>query len=113
MSSAFPAGGPSKISVNTTSASSRSTILCAVVDPTNPPPTTVTFFRLIAFSFLNRNPRESRPSRGQFWLGYPAALLYRAHPTRSSSIRAAEQRLSLFRFRIFLTQTLLPRQSYF
>src|SRR5262249_155841 len=54
MSSAFPAGGPSKISVNTTSASSMSAILCAVVDPTNPPPTTVTFFRAISslFPFL-------------------------------------------------------------
>src|SRR5260370_24942852 len=51
MSKAFPAGGPSKISVNTTSASSISTIRCAVVDPTNPPPTTVTFFRLIVLSF--------------------------------------------------------------
>src|SRR5215831_2927306 len=51
MSRALPAGGPSKISVNTTSASSKSTILCAVVDPTKPPPTTVTFFRLIFFSF--------------------------------------------------------------
>src|SRR5262252_11149 len=50
MSSAFPAGGPSKISVSTTSASSISTIRCAVVDPTNPPPTTVTFFRLIFLS---------------------------------------------------------------
>src|SRR5260221_4082566 len=47
----LPAGGPSKISVNTTSASSISTIRCAVVDPTNPPPTTVTFFRLIVLSF--------------------------------------------------------------
>src|ERR1700760_1378274 len=50
MSSALPAGGPSRISVNTTSASSRSTMRCAVVEPTNPPPTTVTFFRLILFS---------------------------------------------------------------
>src|SRR5256885_2338779 len=49
MSSAFPAGGPSKMSVNTTSASSMSAIRCAVVEPTNPPPTTVTFFRLILF----------------------------------------------------------------
>src|SRR6266481_6658184 len=47
MSSALPAGGPSKMSVRTTSASSRSTMRCAVVDPTNPPPTTVTFFLLM------------------------------------------------------------------
>src|SRR5215468_2778620 len=47
MSSALPAGGPSRISVSTTSPSSLSTIRCAVVDPTKPPPTTVTFFRLI------------------------------------------------------------------
>src|SRR4029077_14031684 len=47
MSSALPAGGPSRISVSTTSASSRSTIRCAVVDPTKPPPTTVTLFLLI------------------------------------------------------------------
>src|SRR6266852_5341281 len=47
MSNAFPAGGPSRMSVRTTSASSISTIRCAVVDPTNPPPTTVTFFLLI------------------------------------------------------------------
>src|SRR5712664_1833300 len=47
MSSALPAGGPSKMSVSTTSASSRSTIRCAVVDPTKPPPTTVTFFLLM------------------------------------------------------------------
>src|ERR1700760_3440988 len=52
MSSAFPAGGPSRMSVNTTSASSRSTMRCAVVDPTNPPPTTVTFFRLILISVI-------------------------------------------------------------
>src|SRR4029077_8154969 len=43
------AGGPSKMSVNTTSASSMSAMRCAVVEPTNPPPTTVTFFRLILF----------------------------------------------------------------
>src|SRR5438093_457054 len=47
MSSPFPAGGPSKISVSTTSASSLSTMRCAVVDPTKPPPTTVTFFLLM------------------------------------------------------------------
>src|SRR4029077_18340541 len=47
MSSALPAGGPSKMSVSTTSANSMSTIRCAVVDPTNPPPTTVTFFLLM------------------------------------------------------------------
>src|ERR1700730_12101048 len=51
-SSALPAGGPSRMSVKTTSASSRSTIRCAVVDPTKPPPTTVTFFLLIAISPL-------------------------------------------------------------
>src|SRR5271154_5471960 len=50
MSSALPAGGPSKISVITTSASSMSTMRCAVVDPTNPLPTTVTFFLLIRSS---------------------------------------------------------------
>src|SRR5580698_7141921 len=50
MSSALPAGGPSRISVNTTSANSRSTMRCAVVEPTNPPPTTVTFFLLILIS---------------------------------------------------------------
>ena len=50
MSSALPAGGPSRMSVSTTSASSRSTMRCAVVEPTNPPPTTVTFFRMSAFS---------------------------------------------------------------
>src|SRR6266566_4670452 len=47
MSSALPAGGPSRMSVSTTSASSISTIRCAVVDPTNPPPSTVTFFLLM------------------------------------------------------------------
>src|SRR5579885_3041179 len=47
MSTALPEGGPSRLSVSTTSASSRSTMRCAVVGPTNPPPTTVTFFRLI------------------------------------------------------------------
>src|SRR5882724_6002113 len=47
----LPAGGPSRISVSTTSASSISTIRCAVVDPTNPPPTTVTFFRICPFSY--------------------------------------------------------------
>src|SRR5580658_6851820 len=46
ISSALPAGTPSKMSVNTTSARPASRILCAVVDPTNPPPTTVTFFRI-------------------------------------------------------------------
>src|SRR5271157_6510555 len=50
MSSAFPCGDPSKMSVSTTSASSRSTIRTASVDPTNPPPTTVTFFLLIFLS---------------------------------------------------------------
>src|SRR6266568_835818 len=54
MSSALPAGGPSKISVNTTSASSRSTMRCAVVDPTNPPPTTVTFFLLMPLLVTNK-----------------------------------------------------------
>src|SRR5260370_27014892 len=53
MSSALPAGGPSKMSVNTTSASSRSTMRCAVVDPTNPPPTTVTFFLLMPLLIRN------------------------------------------------------------
>src|SRR5712692_1157585 len=56
MSSALPAGTPSKMSVKTTSASSRSTMRCAVVDPTNPPPTTVTFFllmpRLVSWKIL-------------------------------------------------------------
>ncbi len=50
MSSALPAGGPSKMSVSTTSASSMSTMRCAVVDPTNPPPTTVTFLRIPSLS---------------------------------------------------------------
>src|SRR6266849_6209329 len=54
MSSALPAGGPSKMSVNTTSASSRSTMRCAVVDPTNPPPTTVTFFLLMPLLIPNK-----------------------------------------------------------
>src|SRR6266478_310223 len=54
MSSALPAGGPSKMSVNTTSASSRSTMRCAVVDPTNPPPTTVTFFLLMPLLVSNK-----------------------------------------------------------
>src|SRR5437879_4656179 len=56
MSKAFPAGGPSKMSVNTTSASSISTMRCAVVEPTKPPPTTVTFFRIR----LSPYRRESR-----------------------------------------------------
>src|SRR5271169_5534197 len=63
MSSALPAGGPSRISVSTTSASSRSTIRCAVVDPTNPPPTTVTFFRMRAFSCIGQNESELRQER--------------------------------------------------
>ena len=46
MSSALPAGMPSKMSVTTTSAKPLSTMRCAVVEPTNPPPTTVTFFRI-------------------------------------------------------------------
>src|ERR1700726_659071 len=46
MSSALPAGEPSRISVSTTSARPLSTIRCAVVEPTNPPPTTVTFLRI-------------------------------------------------------------------
>src|SRR5437867_7718411 len=49
MSRALPAGGPSRMSVSTTSASSMSTIRCAVVEPTNPLPTTVTFFLLMVF----------------------------------------------------------------
>src|SRR5690348_2098748 len=48
-SRAFPAGTPSRISVMTTSASPRSTIRCAVVEPTNPPPTTVTFLRMYKY----------------------------------------------------------------
>src|SRR6266478_7047677 len=72
MSSAFPAGGPSRMSVNTTSASSMSAMRCAVVEPTNPPPTTVTFFLLIfvvcpllfrychAFHIFNDRGRERR-----------------------------------------------------
>ena len=68
MSSALPAGGPSKISVNTTSASSKSTMRCAVVDPTKPPPTTVTFFLLmlplasneIIFSEFSASPASLR-----------------------------------------------------
>src|ERR1700738_376229 len=51
ISSPLPAGGPSRISVSTTSASSISTMRCAVVDPTNPPPTTVTFFRISLISY--------------------------------------------------------------
>src|SRR5882672_11348223 len=54
ISRALPAGGPSKMSVSTTSASSRSTIRCAVVDPTKPPPTTVTFFLLMPLLVSNR-----------------------------------------------------------
>src|SRR6267154_2040878 len=54
MSSALPAGGPSKMSVKTTSANSMSTIRCAVVDPTKPPPTTVTFFLLMPL-LVSRN----------------------------------------------------------
>src|SRR5580693_3188632 len=46
MSSAFPAGTPSRISVSTTSARPASCIRCAVVEPTKPPPTTVTFLRI-------------------------------------------------------------------
>src|ERR1019366_1772218 len=60
ISSALPAGGPSRISVSTTSANSRSTMRCAVVDPTNPPPTTVTFFRMSAFSCIGQNESEIR-----------------------------------------------------
>src|SRR5579864_9244357 len=45
-SRALPAGTPSRISVITTSPSPESTMRCAVVEPTNPPPTTVTFFRI-------------------------------------------------------------------
>src|SRR5882672_6181002 len=51
MSSALPAGELSKMSVRTTSASSLSTMRCAVVEPTNPPPTTVTFFLIPKSSF--------------------------------------------------------------
>src|ERR1700761_4500354 len=46
MSSALPAGAPSRMSVSTTSARPASWMRCAVVDPTKPPPTTVTFFRI-------------------------------------------------------------------
>src|SRR5882762_8244476 len=79
MSKAFPAGGPSKISVNTTSASSISTILCAVVDPTNPPPTTVTFFRLISISF------------GVRWLSH---RFYGPNPSTQSQHHATKSKLS-------------------
>src|ERR1700674_245214 len=54
MSSALPAGGPSKMSVSTTSARSRSTIRWAVVDPTNPLPTTVTFCLLMPLLVSNK-----------------------------------------------------------
>src|SRR5579863_5563165 len=78
MSSAFPAGGPSKISVNTTSASSKSTIRCAVVDPTNPPPTTVTFFLLIpllvVFEFLCATSAHSASLRYPFLLFFSFLL---------------------------------------
>ena len=43
MSSPLPCGMPSMMSTRTTSASSRSAILCASVAPTFPAPTTVTF----------------------------------------------------------------------
>src|SRR6266436_5651666 len=79
MSSALPAGAPSKISVKTTSASSLSTIRCAVVEPTNPPPTTVTFFLLIpllgsdnvflceSYASLRNGPRDAvLNQRGRF-----------------------------------------------
>src|SRR5579859_1345810 len=74
ISSALPAGGPSRISVSTTSASSRSTMRCAVVDPTNPPPTTVTFLRMSAFScFIQSECRKKTagdsPQFGQILLG--------------------------------------------
>src|SRR5579859_4416533 len=55
MSNALPAGGPSRISVRTTSARSISTMRCAVVDPTNPPPTTVTFLRILSISLQNES----------------------------------------------------------
>src|SRR6267142_2803863 len=63
MSSALPAGAPSKMSVKTTSATSLSTIRCAVVEPTNPPPTTVTFFRIPSLSLSNPAllPRDGLP----------------------------------------------------
>src|SRR5215471_10378207 len=62
MSSALPAGGPSRMSVRMTSASSISTMRCAVVDPTKPLPTTVTFFLLMFLSVSScaELDRESR-----------------------------------------------------
>jgi hypothetical protein len=36
---------------------------CAVVEPTNPPPTTVTFFRMSAFSCMGQNESELRQER--------------------------------------------------
>src|SRR5580704_16733095 len=61
-SKALPAGTPSRISVITTSARPRSTTRCAVVEPTNPPPTTVTFFR-IPSSFVKLTIRSGSSSR--------------------------------------------------
>src|SRR5262245_12108378 len=73
MSSAFPAGGPSRMSVRMTSASSMSTMRCAVVDPTKPLPTTVTFFLLIDSPRIcsRRTALPFRAERGVcfFWLG--------------------------------------------
>src|SRR5215467_15016197 len=89
MSSAFPAGGPSKVSVSTTSASSISAIRCAVVDPTNPPPTTVTFFLLILFCpFLLRT--LCLPAPGGTWQSLP--LLRHRHPLHILNNRACKRR---------------------
>src|ERR1700674_4533498 len=60
-SSALPAGTPSRISVSTTSAKPRSMMRCAVVEPTNPPPTTVTFLRMQSSLLEVRFP-QWRPS---------------------------------------------------
>ena len=77
MSRALPAGGPSRMSVRMTSASSMSTMRCAVVDPTKPEPTTVTFFLLIRVFSVHRislaakapDPKEGCLSRGPQTVG--------------------------------------------
>jgi hypothetical protein len=47
LSTALPAGTPSRISVSATSARPRSIIRYAIIEPTNPPPTTVTLLRIM------------------------------------------------------------------
>src|ERR1700753_2287538 len=91
MSSALPAGGPSRISVNTTSASSMSTMRCAVVEPTNPPPTTVTFFRLILISV-----NSVLSALNSFRFFYPANLLRDGHALHIFDDRGGECRRANF-----------------